>query len=372
MVSFGKQRCQVTGCSSSWIQCKTSSAFITHQLSNDGKDPLHGKGYAWTEPFLTINKGDSVHWSWKPPTGINSVKYRVIQVQDALSKDPIGFESGDASAVGSFVHQFNQAGTYHYFSGYVESTNIISFRGTIQVIDSVDKQLDINVKLNGYSAQKCAFPFSYNGVNYTACTNEGEAFSWCSPSHEFNGQKLKCDPLETAPVANCPGTSTDAAACGVTAPTSLYSMLFTSCQGNMATVTSVSVTESTYDADIVISGSGFSATQCENRVMIGTVGCVLTASSTTQITCRIPADSGLYPNYPYMLEVLVANQGYALAAETFEMKFVPKVDFFTPNSGSVAGGTRILIQGECVNSTETGQYKELRKNSVKFNKISRR
>lgn len=184
------------------------------------------------------------------------------------------------------------------------------------------------------------------GVNYTACTNEGEAFSWCSPSAEFNGQKLKCDPLQAAPVASCPGTNTDAAACGVTAPTNLYSMLFTNCQGNMAKVASVSVNESTYDADIVIAGSGFSATQCENRVMIGSVACAVTSSSSTQITCRIPANSGLYPNYPYNLEVLVANKGYALADQTFQMKFLPKVDSFTPNTGSVAGGTKILIQGE--------------------------
>lgn len=67
MVSFGNQRCDISNCSASWIQCKTSSAFVTHQVSNDGKDPLHGKGYAWSQPFLTINVGDSVNWSWKPP-----------------------------------------------------------------------------------------------------------------------------------------------------------------------------------------------------------------------------------------------------------------------------------------------------------------
>lgn len=279
-------------------------------------------------------------------TGISSVKYRVIQVQDAISFDPIGFESGDATAVGSFVYQFNQAGTYHYWSGYVESSKQIIFRGSIQVVDSADKQLDLNVKLNGFNAQKCVFPFSYMGTEYSTCTNQDETFNWCSPSAEFNGEKLKCDPLETAPLDTCPGSSIDANTCGVTAPTSPYSMLFTSCQNSMASISSISVTNSTYDADIVISGSGFSNNQCENKVMVGSVECALVSSSTTELTCRIGASSGLYPNYPYAVDILVANQGYALVSNTFELKFVPKVNSFSPNIGSVAGGTKVIIEGK--------------------------
>lgn len=67
MVSFGSQRCQVANCSANWITCETSSAFVTHQITNEGSDPYHGKGYAWSSPFLTVNIGDSVNWSWKPP-----------------------------------------------------------------------------------------------------------------------------------------------------------------------------------------------------------------------------------------------------------------------------------------------------------------
>lgn len=53
----------------------------------------YGKGYAWSQPYLTINTGDSVKWSWQPPVGITGVAYQVVQVQDAVSYSPIGFSS---------------------------------------------------------------------------------------------------------------------------------------------------------------------------------------------------------------------------------------------------------------------------------------
>ena len=74
MVAFGGQRCQVTDCSATWIQCKTSSAFITHQVTNQGSDPYHGQGYAWNDPYLIINVGDTVNWSWNPPVSLRNVR----------------------------------------------------------------------------------------------------------------------------------------------------------------------------------------------------------------------------------------------------------------------------------------------------------
>lgn len=123
-------------------------------------------------------------------------------------------------------------------------------------------------------------------------------------------------------------------------------MLFTSCANNLTSISSVSVANATYTDDIVITGTGFSVTQCENRVKIGGVDCALVSGSMGQLTCRLGANSGLYPNYLYGVEVLVANQGYALVGKTFEVGFVPKVDSVSPNVGSSAGGTKIRIQGE--------------------------
>lgn len=111
----------------------------------------YGKGYAWSQSYLKISKGDTVNWSWQPPTGISRVAFQVVQVADASSFTAIGFTSGAATATGSFSFQFIQAGTYHYWSGYVEDSAQITFRGVIVVEDSFDKELEVNVNLNGFN-----------------------------------------------------------------------------------------------------------------------------------------------------------------------------------------------------------------------------
>lgn len=109
---------------------------------------VYGKGYGWNTPYLTIGAGDSVRWSWKTPDGITGISYKVLQVADALSFTGTGFDSGEASASGTFQHQFNQPGIYYYWSGFVESTKVISFRGVVEVVASSDKELELTVRLN--------------------------------------------------------------------------------------------------------------------------------------------------------------------------------------------------------------------------------
>ena len=71
------------------------------------------------------------------------------QVADGSSVFPVGFTSGEATPFGSYSYQFNQAGTYYYWSGYVESSGQIVFRGVVVVLDSFDKELEVFVSLNG-------------------------------------------------------------------------------------------------------------------------------------------------------------------------------------------------------------------------------
>jgi hypothetical protein len=58
---------------------------------------------------------------------------------------------GSPTPIGSYSLQFNQAGIYYYWSGYVEVTGQITFRGTILVKNSIDKELQVNVNLNGFN-----------------------------------------------------------------------------------------------------------------------------------------------------------------------------------------------------------------------------
>ncbi len=85
----------------------------------------------------------------------------MVQVKDAQSYAPIGFTSGSPTATGSFTYQFNQAGTFYYWSGYVESSNQILFRGVVVVSSSLDKQLQIGVQTNGFKGFKFIFSIHF-------------------------------------------------------------------------------------------------------------------------------------------------------------------------------------------------------------------
>lgn len=107
-VNFGSNMCRVLNCTNNWIQCQTPNAYMTHEISNDAIDPYYGKGYAWSQPHLTIAAGDSVHWSWSTPIGVTGVKFQVLQAVNSVRKSlDYGFNSGPASPMGDFTYQFN-------------------------------------------------------------------------------------------------------------------------------------------------------------------------------------------------------------------------------------------------------------------------
>ena len=51
---------------------------------------------------MVINSGDTVTWSWSPPSLVTGVTYQVVQVTDAASTTSVtnGFSSGAATATG--------------------------------------------------------------------------------------------------------------------------------------------------------------------------------------------------------------------------------------------------------------------------------
>ena len=108
-VNFGLGNCRITNCTDTWIQCQAPSAYVTHEVNNDAMDPYYGKGYAWSQPHLNIATGDSVHWSWRTPTGVTGVKFQVLQAENSMRKNlNYGFSSGPPSVSGSFTYQFNR------------------------------------------------------------------------------------------------------------------------------------------------------------------------------------------------------------------------------------------------------------------------
>ena len=47
------------------------------------------------------------------------------------------------------MFQFNAPGTFYYWSGFINSQQF-SFRGVINVVNPVEKALDLNVTVNGF------------------------------------------------------------------------------------------------------------------------------------------------------------------------------------------------------------------------------
>ena len=122
-------------------------------------------------------------------------------------------------------------------------------------------------------------------------------------------------------------------------------MLFTTGQNQLPTITSVPTDAIAFNSDITFQGTGFRTTQCENKVLIGGVDCPITTSSATQIVCKLADNSSLIPNYPYKIELLVKNIGYALQNSSYSLRFLPVITALSPTRGSVAGSTQIVING---------------------------
>lgn len=154
-------------------------------------------------------------------------------------------------------------------------------------------------------------------------------------------------------------------------------MLFTTCPGSkLPLVESISKENTTFDEAITIHGSGFSAVNCENEVLIGGVLCPLESSTSTQLVCTLGSGSGLEANVPHYVQVKVKNFGFAQNNQSqFSVKFIPKVVSFSPAIGSTAGGTNLTIIGDGFDRNNTliiigssayfqGQGAEITENSI--------
>lgn len=90
--------------------------------------------------------------------GVSGINYQVSQVSNEISTENIGFTSGSSTPSGSFTYQFNKPGTYHYWSGYVDTARTLSFRGVIVVYDKIDDVVqEVNVQINNINGKPRKF-----------------------------------------------------------------------------------------------------------------------------------------------------------------------------------------------------------------------
>ncbi|GFS10808.1 polycystic kidney and hepatic disease-like 1 [Elysia marginata] len=105
------------------------------------------------------------------------------------------------------------------------------------------------------------------------------------------------------------------------------------------TVASIAPTSGSMGASVVITGTGFSSTDADNTVVIGTTACTVTGSTSTSVTCTL--NNG--PTGPAGVKVTVKDKGLASGAVTFT--YVTGVSGLTASPGSVEGGSNITLTG---------------------------
>lgn len=88
---------------------------------------------------------------------VKNINYKIEQVSDAVSITPSGFSSGAPSSSGSFTYQFNNVGTYYYWSGYVDSNGRIALRGVITVTNAKNNELEIDVLVSDVKGNRKLF-----------------------------------------------------------------------------------------------------------------------------------------------------------------------------------------------------------------------
>lgn len=171
------------------------------------------------------------------------------------------------------------------------------------------------------------------------CVDE-DGSKWCSPTPVFNGQKLEC--IDDSAPDQCSSSEFDQSACDH-ANVAKYSVKFTDCQ--LPRISDVSPLNVNFDTVITVTGTGFSANDCENEVYIGGKKCEIEASSENSISCKIGSNSNLLSNRLYGIEVMKKNVGYALHNKFYEINFQSNVQSITPQVGSTTGGTKVAING---------------------------
>ena len=95
------------------------------------------------------------------------------------------------------------------------------------------------------------------------------------------------------------------------------------------------------NAELTITGTGFSGEVCENTVTVGGTDCAVTAASATELSCSLDTTavtslSGL------TVAVTTANHGQAVLRlpedSAAKLHVVPKIESISPATGSWAGG----------------------------------
>ncbi|CAL1525942.1 unnamed protein product [Lymnaea stagnalis] len=325
-VSVGPHKCDISEISQTSIKCRIAKTGKHIDVSATGVHKIFGYGYAWDKDPITIEVGDHITWHWETPQYVSDIGYSIQQTATPfdLASLPGGFNSGPKTRKGSFTYRFTSPGNYYYWTGYMDSADIVYFRGTVKVETLKSYSTTLSVKLSGYEA-------SYDASG---------------SSQEHQGQ--------------CPSLTKTLPACIdslnlVSVPGKFY-FNFLECYSPY--IDSISKKTGTFTDTITFTGKGFGTELCQNEVLYADSTCDIVSSTNTTINFRISPDSQPPVGEIYEFTTRISNLGYAIVTIPNDLSrrfgLQPMVSRITPSTGSQAGGTKITVTGAgFVGDTET-------------------
>ncbi|CAK8682970.1 unnamed protein product [Clavelina lepadiformis] len=282
-VSIGDVKCgDVSVTSDNSLTCVTEPKGVTYLVTNTGSHRTYGRGYAWNPSTVNMKVGDLLSVHWSISAWLDKSLIGLYSTDSAMSNTYDGEGfQAPASREGQYRYRFNKVGKFHFSSG---------------CIDSPQCQVYMRLTVEVTDATK-----KFGSVKATL-GNRTETCDTCI---------FTCDYAETPIVTNIsPNTGTTA-------------------------------------TEITIQGTGFST---PTTVKIGGKTCDVTGITTNAtITCQIPASEELAVGIYHPVVVNVDGKGDALLQMQSLIKrlfaLTPLITGISPNKGSLAGGTKITIQG---------------------------
>ena len=284
-VVFKGKTCAVQSCTDNKITCITPRASNTVYIDNSGRG-VFGVGTAWSKNTIYINEGDSIVYSWysiRDSKFLISVKRYSVGNPDATELLCQPKYSGKCLVI------FSTAGTYILSSGKFVNNNNAEFNGTVVVSVLSQSQADVSLSVKGLDV----------------------------PLSSENVRKRRDNPTTY---------SYDAALTPI-----VQNIGYDSCE------------------NIRIVGTGFSENIGDNNVTFGNLLCVIKYASQTEIFCSMNRDETLPTAVMLPIMLYVEGKGFAhiqITKEEDQSIFCfPELESIAPVFGSIAGGTKLRING---------------------------
>merc|ERR1719239_2005518 len=290
---------------------------------------MFGPGFMWQPSVVTVRPGDKVRWAWNLPVAQEGTGITVHSVASGqeIEYDGTGFKyPGEKSAKGNYVYQFMTEGTFNYNTEDVIQDEEVFMAGKVVVASpAADEVVSITATYGSISA---------------------EVIPGSSPTAP--AAPADCSFADSSCATEASDLDFTFAGC-LTSEISSISVSNSAAPGNASSMMGFA------DAELTISGSGFSGVACENVVTVGETDCAITSAAADSITCDV--DSAAITSLGgHTVSVNVMNNGYAVqkvaSDSAGKLYVVPKIDAISPASGSWAGGSILTITGSGLNPTD--------------------